>query len=383
VRVPASLSSLAWMESSGGTIGQIPGFNPERLGVGGWVLVYSPDQLSASMRFGTGISTLARTVVVRAALVAAVAGVHGCGDPPTTPTPPPPPSLTCPANITVPGVVGATEVVTYTPPAATGGAAPVTTSCTPAPGFAFPVGSTAVTCTAIDAQNRQATCAFSVTLQPAMLALRKFLAFGDSVTAGEDGRRLQLRIGFIDPLKSYPAILQGLLRTDFPDQGAIVINEGFSGIRAKDDVDRLVEKLDLHEPEALLLLHGYNDLLNDGVDAVSEVVAALREDIQNARSAGVAHVFLSTMTPSRPATGRFNRMIDPEAINDLNRDLVALAAVEQVHLVDAFTAFAGRELELVEEDGLHLTVAGNQVLAETFYAAIRQISTSNPAPLRR
>lgn len=334
------------------------------------------------MRPGTGISTLARTVVLRAALVAALAAVHGCGDPPTTPTPQPP-SLTCPANITVPGVLGATEVVTYTQPAPVGGVAPVTTSCTPAPGFAFPIGSTTVTCTAADAQNRQATCAFSVTLQPATLALRRFLAFGDSVTAGEDGRRLQLRIGFIDPVKSYPAILQGLLRTDFPDQGATVVNEGFSGIRAKDDVDRLVEKLALHQPEALLLLHGYNDLLNDGVDAVSEVVAALREDIQNARRAGVAHVFLGTMTPSRPATGRFNRMIDPAAIADLNRDLATLAAAEQVHLVDAFAAFAGRELELVEEDGLHLTFAGNQVLAETFYAAIRRVGTPTPAPLTR
>ncbi len=260
-----------------------------------------------------------------------------------------------------------------------GGVAPVTTSCIPEPGFAFGLGTSTVTCTATDAQNRQATCAFSITLQAATLTLQKFLAFGDSVTAGEDGRRLRLRIGFIDPLKSYPAILQALLRHDFPDSGATVVNEGFSGIRAKDDVDRLVEKLELHQPEALLLLHGYNDLLNDGEDAVSEVVAALREDIQNARRAGVAHVFLSTMTPSRPATGRFNRMIDPQAVTDLNAEVVALAAAEQAHLVDAFAAFEGRELELVEEDGLHLTFAGNQVLAETFHAAIRTVART-PAP---
>jgi lysophospholipase L1-like esterase len=276
------------------------------------------------------------------------------------------------------GIIGGTREVSYAAPTVIGGVAPVTTSCSPPSGSAFPVGASQVTCTATDAQNRQAACSFSITLQPAVLALRRFLAFGDSVTAGEDGRRLQLRIGFIDPVKSYPAILQTLLQTDFPEQGATVFNEGFSGIRAKDDVERLIEVLEEHRPDALLLLHGYNDLLNDGLDAVSEIVAALRTDIQNARAAGVAEVFLSTLTPSRPATGRFNRAIDPEAILDLNQELVALAAAERVHLVDAFAAFAGRELELVEEDGLHLTFAGNQVLAGTFYTAIKAAGVTMP-----
>jgi hypothetical protein len=66
------------------------------------------------------------------------------------------------------------------------GQIPVTVACAPASGSQFPLGSTSVTCTASDALNRQATCAFtvSVTRLPT-LQRTSFLAFGDSVTAGE------------------------------------------------------------------------------------------------------------------------------------------------------------------------------------------------------
>ncbi len=322
------------------------------------------------MRLDTGIQHLTRTVV-RAALVAAVLIASGCGNGPITPTPPGPPALTCPASVSLSGVLGGTQSVTYTPPTLTGGAPPVTTTCAPSSGSTFPTGDTTVTCTATDAQSRQAACSFSVTLRPVTLNVRTFVAFGDSVTAGQDGRRLDIRFGFVDPLKAYPALLQSILATDFPDQGAVVVNEGEGGARVKDDVQRLPIVLQRHQPEVLLLLHGYNDLANDGVSAVDEVVTALRTNVRTARGRGVQHVFVSTLTPSRPATGWFNRTIDPLAIQQTNTKIVPMAMMEGAHVVDAHAAFLGRVDQLVEEDGLHLTFAGNQVLAETFYAAIR------------
>lgn len=295
----------------------------------------------------------------------------GCGgDPPSAPTPGPP-TLRCPANVSVSGVLGGSQAVTYAAPVPSGGSPPVATSCAPASGATFPVGSTPVTCTATDALNRQATCGFTVTLTAQQLAVSKFVAFGDSVTAGEDGRRLRIRVTFIDPVRAYPAVLQSLLRRDFPGQTAIVVNEGRGGVRAKDDVDRLDDVLKLHAPEVLLLLHGYNDLLNEGTRGVDEVVIALRDMVRMARAQGVRFVFVSTLTPSRPATGRFNRTIDPQAILQANGRLIPMALGEGARVVDAFGTFLGREQELVEEDGLHLTAAGNQVLAEAFYAAIR------------
>ena len=295
-----------------------------------------------------------------------------CGKGPVDPTPTGPPSLTCPADISISAVVGGMQSVTYTTPVATGGAAPVTTTCAPSSGTPFQTGATTVNCTATDAQNRQATCSFSVTLQPLLLNVHRFVAFGDSVTAGEDGRRLQIRPAFIDPAKSYPAVLQSMMMLDFPDQGVFVANEGHGGVRATDDARNLAGILQSYRAEALLLLHGYNDLLNDGLRAVDPVAFALRDDIRIAHGQGVQYVFLSTITPSRPASGRFNRTIDPRAIQETNARLVQIASSERAVLVNTFDAFRGREMELVEEDGLHPTVMGSQVIAETFYAAIRE-----------
>lgn len=322
------------------------------------------------MRVSRGIDAVPGRRLVRIAALACVLFAQACGD--STPAPTPlPPVLTCPAGITLTGVVGGAQTVTYATPIATGGAAPVVTACAPASGSSFPTGVTTVTCTATDARSRQAACSFAVTLQPLRLGVARFVAFGDSVTAGEDGRRLHLRAGFVDPVRAYPAVLHARLNTDFPEQGISVINAGFGGVRVKDDLDRLEDVLQIHAPDVLLLLHGYNDLLNDGAGAAEDVVEALRDCVRIARDRGVRHVFVSTITPPRAPTGPVDRAIDAEAVLRTNAGVAAMAAAEGVHLVDAYGAFAGREAELVEVDGLHLTVLGNQVLAETFYAAIR------------
>jgi lysophospholipase L1-like esterase len=274
-------------------------------------------------------------------------------------------------------VLGGSQTITYSPPSAIGGAPPVNTTCAPPSGSSFPVGSSNVNCVATDAQNRQATCSFTVTLTPVTLNVRRFLAFGYSVTAGEDGRRLHLRPGFIDPVLSYPAVLQSRLISDFPLQQPSVTNKGQSGEFSNDGVSLLQTELQAQQPEAVLLLEGYNDLLNFGLSAVDTVVTALRTDVRNTRAAGVQYVFVSTLTPPRPATGPFNRAIDIRAIQQTNAKLIEMAASDHAVLVNAYEAFVGREAELVGDDGLHLTPAGNQVLAELFYAAIRAAGLTN------
>jgi lysophospholipase L1-like esterase len=321
------------------------------------------------LRFGMSRPVLSS--LVRAALLLALVLTAGCSDPPAAPTPPPPPSLTCPANVAVGSVTGGSLAVTYDTPTLSGGAPPVTTVCQPASGTSFSPGTTTVTCTATDARSRQAACSFTVTLTALTLSVQRFTAFGDSVTAGEDGRRAQVRRGFIDPVRAYPAVLQSLLRAEYPGQEITVTNDGEGGRRATDDVDRLPGVLQARNPEVLLLLHGYNDLLAGGRSAVDPVVSAVRSMVRTAHAAAVRHVFVSTLTPSRPATGPFNRAIDLRAIEEVNGRLLQMAAAEGAHVVNAFEAFLGREAELIDEDGLHLTAAGNQRLAETFYSSIR------------
>src|SRR5512144_698587 len=122
--------------------------------------------------------------VVLAGAAIAVSLLTGCGDSPMgpTPVPPEPPQITCGESITIDNVTESSRAVTFQLPVVTGGTQPVTESCTPASGTLFPLGATTVTCTAVDAQSRQSTCSFQVTLHHSKLAVTTFVAFGDSMT---------------------------------------------------------------------------------------------------------------------------------------------------------------------------------------------------------
>ena len=292
------------------------------------------------------------------------------------PGPPAPPQLACPPSTSIAGVVGAGQVITYPVATVTGGAPPVVVVCNPPSGSTFPPGTTTVTCTANDSLGRFTACSFTVTLVTVTLNARKYLAFGDSVTAGEDGRSLTIRPTFIDPVRAYPAVLQGQLMTSFPVEAPSVSNKGKGGEFATEGVSRLLTELDAERPEALLLLEGYNDLFNYGVSAADAVVTALRTDVRNARGRGVRYVIVSTLTPPRKATGPRDRAIDIRAIQETNAKLMAMVASENALLVDAYAAFLGREATLVGDDGLHLTPEGNQVLAGLFYDRVRASLTT-------
>lgn len=304
----------------------------------------------------------------------------GCGGP-NTPTPvPDAPVIACPAPVTVNGV-HSPQPVNFSAPAITGGAAPVTVLCAPGSGFVFSIGDTTVTCMARDALGRQSQCSFPVTLIPGISPIMKFLAFGDSLTEGENGRRALT--GFINPPDTYPARLQLLLDVAYPGQAITVVNRGRSGEFAEEGADRLPGELRRDRPGAVLLLHGYNDLLNNCpernlsapicAEAVAEVIEKTRDMIRTAKKPefGVRDVFVSTLTPPGPfVPPGTDKRIAPAAIVETNRRLATLIQSEGAILVDSYPRLVGREAELVDTDGLHLRPAGYQVLAESFFAAI-------------
>ena len=295
----------------------------------------------------------------------------GCSSSPAAPTPPPPPTpgapaLTCPADSTIEGVAGNEAAVTFPAPTLFGGAPPVAVTCTPTSGGAFPLGPTNVVCTARDSLNRQAFCAFTVTVSPSPLGADTFVAFGDSVTVGENGITA-FRPMFVDAVNAYPTQLLSMLRGRYPSQTQInVINEGRGGERATESVSRLPSVLSRHRPQVLMMLTGFNDLLGDGTRAAQPVVDALRTNVRAAFSAGVRHVFVSTLPPSAPG----KRQIDPDAIVQANALIRQFIASEGAVVVDPYPAFLGHEQELLESDGLHLKPEGNRVVAQTFFDAI-------------
>jgi lysophospholipase L1-like esterase len=229
------------------------------------------------------------------------------------------------------------------------------------------------------------------------LAATKFLAYGDSFTEGEDGRQLRLapRSHFIDPAGTYPFLLEGMLNAEFAAEPIKVLNQGMSGQHIDVGRQKLTDALNANHPQALLLLHGYNDLLDvcrvsrgqeassaQCAAAINEVVSSYRKMIQIAKSAGVSYIFASTLTSSGayiPGPQVMDRRITLSAITSADAKLAPVIRSEGATLVDSFAAFSGHEAEYVGDDGLHPRRAGYQALADAFFAAIKTTIPSTPA----
>jgi lysophospholipase L1-like esterase len=179
-----------------------------------------------------------------------------------------------------------------------------------------------------------------------------------------------LRATVID--QPYPSTLQTLLAERYAAQSPVVINAGRAGETADDGEDRLPSVLGQHTPQVLLLQEGVNDVHQIGDDAPARVREDLRSMIQEARSRGVRAVFLGTLLPERreacKAFDFFDGSYDILAVNDQIR---SLAAAEGATLVDLFQVFVGQENTLLGEDGLHPTPIGYDLMANTFFGAIR------------
>lgn len=320
----------------------------------------------------------------------------GCGgnhNPNPGPGPTPvadPPQISCPADVTITSVAAPSQAVTFAAPTVTAGATPVTTTCAPESGASFPLGTTAVSCTASDAMTRTATCRFNVTLKGFTIGVTKYLAFGDSVTEGQNGQRFGL-IDLVDVPNAYPTRLQSLFDGNFPGQGITVPNEGIGGEPVESAVIRLPDVMATRRPGAVLLIDGFNNLLADChlnennskcPGTIDFVAGKLRECVRIARSGGASYVFVATLTPPGPyvpTPGYNDRRIDGAAITKLNARIKSQLPAEGAIVVDIYPMFVGHEAEYTGPDGLHLYPPGNQAMADAFFAAVKATVPQTPA----
>lgn len=298
---------------------------------------------------------------------------------PTTPTPRPPPpppppppvlSLTCPANVEVQAEQDGTAILAYPSPVAQGGTAPTSVTCDPVTGASLTIGATNVTCSAQDASQQTATCTFvaRVTPPPPLIAVTRFLAFGDSITEGETGISAFLAT-LISPLEAYPFQLDELLSTRYSDQKVEVLNRGIGGESANEGRDRLPGVLQRDRPQVLLLLEGVNGLELPST-TVESVAANLRAMVRTAIARRV-EVLIATLTPISDA--RNNRHPEwhfREKILELNGEIGKIAREHNIgRPIDIYGAFRNDE-SLLSEDGLHPTGAGYALMAQTFFKEI-------------
>jgi lysophospholipase L1-like esterase len=265
-----------------------------------------------------------------------------------------------------------------------GGAQPIETSCTPTIGASFGVGTTTVSCSTVDAQQRTASCSFDVTVVVPTLPVTSFVAFGDSITWGSNGMCVR-RFGgdpttwaFQDlqslwanvnaPSAAYPGVLETLLENRYRLQSFTVAHEGKPGeaVTGSATFPRFVAALDAHAPDVLLLQEGVNDV--HGRRSPTAIADALGAMIREAKGRGIP-VLLGTLLPERDGACR---AFAPERIVPANVQIRAVAAREGAVLVDLYQQFVGQEAALLDEDGLHPSVAGYARIAETFFNRIRE-----------
>ena len=345
------------------------------------------------------MSVVRRFGIVLGYLVVNVIALAACGGPttPTTVTPPvvtaDPPRITCPASQTAQSPDGGAMTVTFAPTVANG-QLPVSTICTPLSGSAFSIGQRTVTCTVTDALQRAASCSFLVTvLNPPVLASTAFLAFGDSITYGEDGQnsiapsrslmsaRVHPSVQF--PLaQQYPQELQQSLDARYTAQMPLVANQGKPGESAGDPAT-LIRFMGLTSTRAYsvaLILEGSNDIFYGDASQEPSAIDGLRAMIRNAKGLGI-RPYLATIPPMNPVAcdpvcrGRDGSSL----VSGLNDSIRALAATEGVTLVDVNQGFANN-LTLIGPDGLHPNADGYAKIAELFLQSIKQtLETSSAA----
>ena len=266
---------------------------------------------------------------------------------------------------------GAPAAVSFASPVATGGSAPVSIACTPTSGGTFPSGNTTVGCTATDATGRQATCSFGVSVRAIPeLTRTQFLSFGDSLTEGKLSLTLSMLVD--SPGHSYPAKLLQLLVERYTSQTPVVLNDGFGGELVTTAAGRLQDAIDEHRPEAILLMHGVNDINGVQSGIVQSTVDGIEELTKRARNSG-ATTFVATLPPLGPG----GKAGCPECVEPLNDRIRAMAAGKGAILVDVHAAW-GNRTGLMGADGIHPTEAGYQVIAEAFFEAIRRTLEKTP-----
>jgi lysophospholipase L1-like esterase len=325
------------------------------------------------------MSVSVRIFRVRAALVAlALMIAAGCGsDTPMSPSGNV--AITCPSAVDRDSTDGGPVSVTFDPPHAVSSANPVSTNCSMQSGNMFGVGTTTVSCQASDAAGKTAACTFTVTIHPPpQLQYAKYLAFGDSLTAGTIS--LAPMILALDTPQSYPSVLQGYLQERYVVQKPTVINEGVGGENATDGAIRLRSVLLRNRPEVLLLMEGTNDLgsLQPGAN---RALAALDGMMREAESQSI-RVCLATVPPQR-AGGVRHRDAVAALIPSFNNEVRALASRHGAVLVDVYDGMKD-DLSLIGVDDLHPTPHGYEVMAKIFFNAIREafeVKTSAIAPL--
>jgi lysophospholipase L1-like esterase len=214
------------------------------------------------------------------------------------------------------------------------------------------------------------------------------VAFGDSLTAGEDGNLSTSRLGprvFLVG-REYPTVLGQRLAAAYPAQAAAirVTNRG-RPTESAGDPDTLIRFAQtLAEGyEAVLIMEGSNDVGSRDSRVLPQTIANLKNMLNQAMSRSVVP-YLATVPPM---VRNRSRTLGATTVPFLNPLIRQLASDSGVALVDVAMAFGGDgpldESPLLNNDGLHPTEAGYQIIASAFFDKIQATLVRTPTSAPR
>jgi lysophospholipase L1-like esterase len=200
----------------------------------------------------------------------------------------------------------------------------------------------------------------------------RFLAFGDSITAGEVTQPIGATGAagklVLVPAASYPSVLQGELTSTYTDQATMITvsNAGVSNEPILDGVTRFSQVFPSSGAEVVLLQDGVNNLNFVGPDTSTGLMRIM---VQQAKSAN-ARVYVGSMIPT--VLGRPRATVSPAALVTYNTVLQIMCTQEAVTYVDLYNAMLPQADQLIGSDGLHPNEAGYRKIADLFFAAIQR-----------
>lgn len=207
-----------------------------------------------------------------------------------------------------------------------------------------------------------------------LCGVRTIVTLGDSITqgGGQPG--------------GYVWLLQRYLDALYPERGIRIVNAGISGHKSTDMAARFERDVLAAKPDLVTISVGVNDVwhgffdfsagkpipLGDGPNGVPLPVYRQKVDemIRAAKQAGARPVILSATVVHEDLSNRENARI-----GEYNYALRELARKHGIQYVDLFGAFrkvlseyqkqAGKGINLLTTDGVHLNAAGNRLMAVT------------------
>ena len=204
------------------------------------------------------------------------------------------------------------------------------------------------------------------------LSRTRFLAFGDSFTAGEvtaptTSTQTAGKLILV-PSASYPSVLQNRLQATYTNQVASigVINAGEASERILDGLQRFPGVFDAVRPEVLLIMEGANGLPQVGPDISAGVMRIM---VQHAK-AGNARVFVGSMIPQ--VAGRPRATTPASELLAYNTTLRLMSQQEGVVFVDLYNPMLPDAPTVIGSDGLHPNETGYRFIAQLFFEAIRR-----------